>query len=97
MGPSFGGLVSEPALAFIQTQFTPLKMAVMRRRSEPRGGFLPAYSVGSLYLFISRPWTWETEQKDTRLITVVLSVVISVMTKIFISVITCVNKVALLT
>lgn len=75
----------------MDTQNTFLKLSVMGRH-EPWAGFLLKYSLGCLYLFISCPLPGEREEKNKHYNSTFGSN--SVETKIFISVIKCVNTVA---
>lgn len=68
-------LLSWLALVFIEAQNTFLKLVVMGRR-EPWAGFLLKYSLGSLYLFINCPLTWEKEWKNKVIIIVLLVVIV---------------------
>lgn len=68
-------LLSLLALVFIETQNTFLKLVVMGRR-EPWAASLLKYSLGSLYLFISCPLTWEKERKNKLIIRVLLVVTV---------------------
>lgn len=85
------GLFSQLVLGFMDTQNTFLKLSVMGRH-EPWAGFLLKYSLGCLYLFISCPLPGGREEKNKHYNSTFGSN--SVETKIFISVIKCVNTVA---